>query len=256
MYSYFSDLHVDLLAQALLQPGEQRIGQTVGRHAPWYAMGFVNETYLVIATDRRLVLIEHRMAWLHQAVKLHSVESIPWQSVQEARMAGIFGKKLVVRGQAQNRAFARKLRIPNRLFGLLAPLRNNVGGARAVAAGFQASRGLLQGAPAYAPLAPASYAVAPALPAHPQAILQTPQAAYAPGGSQGLAQPTQPADYAQPYAQPAAPAYAQPQVLQPPPLPAFNAPGYASVPPAAAAPSRGIAPTAPRAPAGPRPGEG
>jgi hypothetical protein len=231
MYSYFSDLHVDLLAQALLQPGEQRIGQTVGRYVPWWALGFVNETYLVIATDRRVILVEHRMAWLHQAVKLHSVQSVPWQGVQETRVSGIFGKKLIVRGQGQNGPVTKKLRIPNPLFGLLAPMRNNVAGARAVASGFQASRGL-PAAPGVATL-PATYA-APALP---------PPQAYAP----------------QAYAQPAP--YSQAPQTQPAPMPAFNAPGYASVPPASAAaaqplPQQGIAPTPPRASVGPRPPQG
>ncbi len=236
MYSYFSDLHVDLLAQALLQPGEQRIGQTVGSYLPWWAFGLINETYLVIATDRRLILVEHRMAWLHQANKLQSVESIPWQNVREARIAGLLGKKLVVQGQSQSRTFSRKLRIPNALFGLLAPMRNNVGGARAVAAGFQATRGL-SAAPAYAPLP--AVAPVPALPPPPAAP--------------DYALQTLPADYAQPYSQ-------APQAA---PLPAFNSPGYASVPPAPPAPpaspaslappSRGVAPMPPRSPVGPRP---
>jgi hypothetical protein len=227
MYSYFSDLHVDLLAQALLQPGEQRIGQTVGRYVPWWALGFVNETYLVIATDRRVILVEHRMAWLHQAVKLHSVQSVPWQGVQETRVAGIFGKKLIVRGQGQNGPVTKKLRIPSPLFGLLAPMRNNVAGARAVAAGFQATRGLAA-APAYAPLPQASYAAPAQVPQLP-----APQA----------------------YAQPAP--YSQAPQTQPAPMPAFNAPGYASVPPASAAlPQQGIAPTPPRASVGPRPTQG
>jgi hypothetical protein len=76
MYSYFTELHVDLLAQGLLQPGERRIGVTVGRYVPWWGLGWVNETYLVIATDRRIILVGHKMAWLHQSTKLTSVESL------------------------------------------------------------------------------------------------------------------------------------------------------------------------------------
>jgi hypothetical protein len=197
MYSYFSELHVDLLSRALLEPGEQRLGQSVGRYMPWWGLGFINETYLIIATDRRVILVEHRMAWLHQATKLHGVESLPWAGVQEARVTGIFGKKLRVRGQGQSRAFARKLRIPSPLFGLLAPIRNNVDGARAVAKAFQVTRGL-SAAPAYAAL--------PAMPAH----LTPPMTAYD----------------AQPMAALPAPAA----------LPAQNAPGYSSVPPESAYP--------------------
>jgi hypothetical protein len=184
------------------------------------------------------------MAWLHQAVKLHSVHSVPWHGVQETRVAGLFGKKLVVRGQGQNGPVAKKLGIPNPLFGLLAPMRNNVAGARAVASGFQASRGLAA-APAYAPLPQASYAATPQAPALPAPQAYAPQAyapqAYAP---QAYGQPAGYADPSQAYAQP-----------PPAPVPAFNAPGYTSVPPSAAAPL-GIAPTPPRMSAGPRPGQG
>jgi hypothetical protein len=210
MYSYFTELHVDLLAQALLQPGERRVGATVGRYVPWWGLGWVNETYLVIATDRRVILVGHKMAWLHQAMKLTSVESLAWPGVQEARVTGIFGKKLRLRGQGLHRPFARKLRIPNPFFGLLAPMARNVDGARTVAQAYSASRGL--------PVAPAPQ---PALP------------------------PAQPA-FVQPPPLPEIAPVAAPQSYLPP----VNAPGYASVPPVSqpAAPSvrQGIAPTPPR----------
>lgn len=229
MYSYFTELHVDLLSQALLQPGERRIGATVGRYVPWWAFGFVNETYLVIATDRRIILVGHKMAWLHQATKLTSVESLAWPGVQEARVTGIFGKKLRLRGQGLHRAFARKLRIPNPLFGLLAPMPRNVEGARTVAQAYQAARGL-----------PAGAAPQPALPPAQPAWQPPPQPELPP-----------PAPVAEPQTY-LPPASAQPQTLLPP----VNAPGYASVPPVArpAAPSvrPGIAPTPPRS-FGPRP---
>jgi hypothetical protein len=252
MYSYFSDLHVDLLAQALLEPGEQRIGQTVGRYVPWWALGWVNETYLVIATDRRVILIEHRMAWFHQAVRLHSVQSLPWQQVQETRLSGIFGKKLTVKGQGQNGPVTKKLRIPNPLFGLLAPMRNNVGGARAVAAGFQTTR-VFGAAPAVATLPSTPYAAAPQLLPPPVVQAQAyPQQQYAQLPYSQQPQPPQAYSQApetqQGYAQPAA--YPLAPDTQRQPIPAFNAPGYASVPPAAsaapAAPRQGIAPTPPR----------
>jgi hypothetical protein len=210
MYSYFTELHVDLLSQALLQPGERRIGATVGRYVPWWGLGWVNETYLVIATDRRIILVGHKMAWLHQATKLTSVESLAWQGVQEARVTGIFGKKLRLRGQGLHRPFARKLRIPNPFFGLLAPMARNVDGARTVAQAYQAARGLQAGP-----------APQPALP------------------------PAQPA-FTQPEPQPQLAPIPAPQAYLPP----VNAPGYASVPPVpqAAAPGvrPGIPPTPPR----------
>ncbi len=223
MYSYFTELHVDLLAQALLQPGERRIGATVGRYVPWWGFGWVNETYLVIATDRRIILVGHKMAWLHQATKLTSVESLAWGGVQEARVTGIFGKKLRLRGQGLHRPFARKLRVPNPFFGLLAPMARNVQGARTIAQAYQAVRGL-------------------------------PAAA----GSQAALPPAQPSRYAAPPPLPQ-PELAPAAAVQPPPasyLPPVNAPGYASVPPVAqpSPPSirPGIPPTPPRS-FGPRP---
>lgn len=221
MYCYFTELHVDLLAQALLQPGERRVGVTVGRYLPWWAFGFVNETYLVIATDRRIIVVGHKMAFLHQAMKLTSVESLSWAGVQEARVTGLLGKKLRLRGQGLHRPFVRRLRIPNTFFGLLAPMARNVDGARMVAQAYQASRGL-----------PAAAA--------PQPVLPPAQPAWEPAAQLQL-QPPPPAA-----AQAPAPSY----------LPPVNAPGYASVPPArqAAAPSvrPGIPPTPPRS-FGPRP---
>jgi hypothetical protein len=164
MYSYFTDLHVDLLTQALLQPGEQRLGQTATRYIPWWALGFVNKAYLVIATDQRIILIEHRMAWLHQSMKLHSVESIPWGGVEEARVTGLFNKKLRLRGRSHSGPLALKVGIPNTLFGLLAPMRNNVAGARAIANAFTASRALVAG-PLAASLPSPQHAALPGLPA-------------------------------------------------------------------------------------------
>lgn len=217
MYSYFTELHVDLLAQALLQPGERRVGATVGRYVPWWGLGWVNETYLVIATDRRIILVGHKMAWLHQATKLTSVESLAWNGVQEARVTGIFGKKLRLRGQGLHRPFARKLRIPNPLFGLLAPMARNVDGARTVAQAYQVARGL--------PVAPV-----------PQAALPPAQPAYVPPPHPELP-----------------PAALQPP---PSYLPPVNAPGYTSVPPVAQPAAQsvrpGIPPTPPRS-FGPRP---
>ena len=119
---------------------------------------------------------------------------------------------------------------------------------RAIAAGFQASRGLTA-APVHAALPQASYAAAqtPMLP--PAQAYEAPQAAAPdplppqPQAQQAYAQPPQ--SYAQqaPYSAP----QTQPTGM-PAPMPAFNAPGYASVPPAAAAPAaarqRGIRPDA------------
>ena len=105
MYSYFSDLHVDLMARALLLPGERRVAQTVVQHIPLWALGWINKTFLVIATDQRLILVEHRMSWIHLASKVHEVRSIPWASLQQARVGGLFVKKLALRGRGSTGPF-------------------------------------------------------------------------------------------------------------------------------------------------------
>ncbi len=193
MYSYFSDLQVELLARGVLEPGEQLTGKTVTRYMPWWAFGFVNRTYLVLTTDRRVVLLDHRMHWLHQAQSLRAVESIPWNGVQEMVMKGLFAKKIRIRGQSQSGPVNLTMKVPNQFFGLLAPMRANMAGARAVVGAFAAQRGLMgQQAPASLPMS------------------QNPaqMGAFAP--QQMLPPPSQ-----------------QPQSHYPP----QNAPGYASVPP-------------------------
>ena len=97
-----------------------------------------------------------------------------------------------------------KMAIPNGFFGLGAPMKNNVAGARTVAAALQQVQG-----------------IAAAL---PQGADGQPQISIAPPAPQLAAPYTQ-----QPYA-------------QQPSLPPQNAPGYASVPPPVSAGSYGAAP--------------
>ena len=203
MYSYFSDLQVELLARGVLEPGEQLTGKTVTRYMPWWSFGFINRTYLVLTTDRRVILLDHRMSWLHQAQTLRAVESIPWGNVQEMAMKGIFGKKIRLRGQTQSGPLNLTMKVPNQLFGLLAPMRGNMAGARAAVGSFAAQRGLMgQQAPASMPMS------------------QQPAQLGAFAPQQMLPPPSQ-----------------QPQSL--PPVsnyPPQNAPGYTSVPPASGQP--------------------
>ncbi len=149
MYSYFSDLQVELLARGVLEPGEQLTGKTVTRYMPWWSFGFINRTYLVLATDRRVILLDHRMTWLHQAQSLRAVESIPWSNVQEMVMKGIFAKKIRLRGQTQSGPINLTMKVPNQFFGLLAPMRQNMAGAKACVGAFASQRGRMgQQAPA------------------------------------------------------------------------------------------------------------
>jgi hypothetical protein len=184
MYSYFSDLHVQLLAQGLLEPGEQLVGKMVTEYSPWWGLGLIRKTYLSLATHQRLIMIEHRMAWLHQSLKMHAVESLPWSNVQETKMTGLFSKKIVVKAQTQRGPINLAMKVPNQLFGLLAPMQNNMVGAKAVVGTFQQVRqmGAPQQHPSLPPYAPQinSQGYTSVAPPAPQFAQQAGPALYAP----------------------------------------------------------------------------
>jgi hypothetical protein len=196
---FFSDLHVQTLSRGILNPGEQLLGQTVTGYMPWWAFGFIRRQYLVLATDQRLILVDHRYSFIQPTTqRLHAIDSIPWSNVQEAKVTGLFlKKKLKVRGIGERGPVSLKMVISNTFFGLLAPMKNNMQGARTI--GSVATQMQSGGAPALGPASQQQYGAPPSF--QPPAQLQQPS--YPPQG-----------------------AYA-------PPMPQVNAPGYASVPPAA-----------------------
>jgi hypothetical protein len=194
---FFSDLHVQLLSRGILNPGEQLLGQTVTGYMPWWAFGLIRRQYLVLATDQRLILIDHRFSFFRPMVQhLHQVDSMTWNNVAEAKVTGFFlKKKLKVVGNGERGQISLKMVINNALFGLLAPMKNNMQGARAIAS---AAQSMKQGG-------------MPALNAAPQHYSQPPVSYQQPAQLQAYSQP--PAAYGAP------------------PVPQINAPGYQSVPP-------------------------
>jgi hypothetical protein len=154
---YFSELHVQLVARGILNPGEQLVGQTSTFYMPWWAMGFINRRHLVLATNQRLIVVEHRWGFFPVGYRVHLVHSMPWGSVQQAKLKGIFAKKLVVEGQGDNGPVSIKAAVPNTLFGLLAPMKNNLQGARSIEAHYKG------GAASQAPQLQGGYQQAPAL---------------------------------------------------------------------------------------------
>jgi hypothetical protein len=225
---FFSDVHVQLISRGLLEPGEQLLGQTVTDYLPWWAFGFINRQYLVLATDRRLILVDHRVKFFPVALYMHGAESIPWSQVQELRVKGFLKKKLRIKGTGQRGPVSLTTKLQNGLFGLLAPMKNNMLGARAVADAFAgASRSSL-----------------------PQGYSQPPQMGYAPPPPPQLH-----AAYGHPQTQvsPQMPGPMQGQMQGQ--MPALNAPGYHSVPPPSAQPHAspfGSAPPPPAPPGYPR----
>lgn len=134
---YFTDLHVQLLARSILNPGEQLVGQTSTFYMPWWALGFINRRNLVLATNQRLIVVEHHFGFFPVGYRLKVVSSMPWSTVQECKLKGIFAKKLVVKGVGDTGPVAFKHTIPNTLFGLMAPMKNNLQGGRNIDAFFK-----------------------------------------------------------------------------------------------------------------------
>lgn len=216
---FFSDLHVELLSRGLLNPGERLLGQTVTAYSPWWAFGFIRRQYLVLATDQRLVLVDHRYSFIRPTTqRLHGVDSITWSNVKEAKVTGLFlKKKLRIAGMGERGPIALKMVISNALFGLLAPMKNNMQGARTIAS---SALQMMQGGGALA-LGPASQQY---------------------GAPASYAPPTLQQGQGPAYSQPPAPmgAYGAPPAPQQhaygAPMPQINAPGYHSVPPPASGP--------------------
>ncbi|HVH43832.1 MAG TPA: hypothetical protein VM925_15875 [Labilithrix sp.] len=147
---FFSDLHVELLSRGVLEPGESLVAKTVARYRPWWALGFVDREYLVLATDRRLVLLDHRAGFfgLIWPTRLFAVDSIPWAQVQEAKVKGLFKKKLRVIGQGERGPVKLSMKLSGWPFGPLLAMKGNIQGAKNVAQAFQAAA---QGAHALGP---------------------------------------------------------------------------------------------------------
>ena len=94
MSLFFSDLYVNTVAKGLLQPGEQVLHRVSASHAPWWSMGipmFASQ-YLVLATNERLVLVKHKKGFL-TGDRMESVDSMPWRSVSDVKVSGMFAKK-------------------------------------------------------------------------------------------------------------------------------------------------------------------
>lgn len=94
MSLFFSDLYVDTVAKGLLQPGEQVLHRVSASHAPWWSMGIpmFGSQYLVLATNHRLVLVRHKKGFL-TGDRMESVDTLPWSSISEVKMSGMFAKK-------------------------------------------------------------------------------------------------------------------------------------------------------------------
>jgi hypothetical protein len=128
---FISETFIQVLSRGLLEPGEQLVARSLGVETPWWSMGipFLHTTYLVLSTDRRLILVEHSRDFFGRGHKMERVHSIPWSQVREAKVKGLLRKKLRVMGQSDVRNLALTLKLPG---GLFPPVAGNVQGARAI----------------------------------------------------------------------------------------------------------------------------
>ncbi len=207
-----NELHAQLFAQALLEPGEQLAGKVMAKEEPWYTrflrFDFFMPYTLFLATDRRLIMLEHKRRVFSSGYELASVESVPWSDVEELAAKGMFTKnKLRVRARTRLGAPLKNVTLKVPMWA--APLRNNGRELKNVVGTFQALRSVAPPAMGTGPATPymqPGYGYAPALNAPASQVAQVSPSSY----------PQQPYQAQAP----------QQQQQQPPPRPGYAAPGY------------------------------
>lgn len=134
----YSDLHLQILARGLLDPGEHLTGHAVAVRTPWYGLGLLSKQYLLVSTDRRLLVLEHERSFLYATFVITKVESHAWADVEELQLRGLFGGKLRLVARTASAVSKLVMRIP----AWFAAVRDNGRSMRAVVATFQAQRAL------------------------------------------------------------------------------------------------------------------
>lgn len=131
----FTDAYIEHIGRAQLGPGEQILSRTAGVYRPFWSFGLVFfwRTYLVLATNHRLILVEHRRGLIYD--RLEKVESIPWNAVGKAKLSGLLAKKLKLAFTGRSL----KLSVP----GMLAPLARNTAGAKGIVSTWQQGMALM-----------------------------------------------------------------------------------------------------------------
>lgn len=131
----FGELHVEVLARGVLEKGESLVAKTIATHQPWWALGCMLRQYVIFATDRRLILLDHRanLFGLWRPPHLFSFDSLLWSNVQEVKLDGLLGNTLRVTGQSERGVVKLSMKIPHTLFGSRWAMRRNFEGAKDVA---------------------------------------------------------------------------------------------------------------------------
>lgn len=135
----FDEQHAMSLVAPQLAQGERVVARARGIEKPWYSKlfsrlgSFMWRYYLVVATDRRIIFIQH--ATLLGGYKAKAVDSLGWHEVDKAQLGwGIFNKNLVIK--SQQRQFSKTVVI-GRFW-----LKENFPGAEQIAATWTQARQL------------------------------------------------------------------------------------------------------------------
>jgi hypothetical protein len=103
----FTDAHALSLVQPHLFPGEQLLHRSRGVERPFWTVlfpkigAFFHRFYLVVATNQRLLLVQH--GGLFSGYKAKQVLAFTWSELNDMKLGwGIFEKKLSVSSSAKN----------------------------------------------------------------------------------------------------------------------------------------------------------
>lgn len=112
----FNETYINTLAKAHA-PGDTVVASSAGVHKPIWALGlpFFFKSYLLIATDRSLLLVEHRRGLFYD--RMEKVERFAWGEVSAAKVSGLLLKKKLKLAFSNGRA-ALAIVLP----GLLGPI--------------------------------------------------------------------------------------------------------------------------------------
>ncbi len=135
----YSDLHLQILERGLLEPGEHLTGHVMTERNPWYGLGLLAKKYLLVSTDRRLLVLEHSRSWVYRTFVISHVESLPWHDVEDLSFRGLVVKsKLRLVAKSSRGPIAMTMKVPS----MFAPVRDNARAGQYVVATFQAQRAL------------------------------------------------------------------------------------------------------------------
>lgn len=144
MSMFFSDLYVDTVSKALLQPGEQLVARASAAEVPWWSMGIpmLASHYLVLVTNQRAVLVRHKRGWL-TGDRMEEVKTVPWNQIERVKLSGMFmKKKLAIKGGGVDMSL--------RMRGGFLEIPNNLDAGKALVDTWQRSKALPSGDAGYA----------------------------------------------------------------------------------------------------------